>query len=218
MRRVADGIWQLDPVLPHWINAYLVDSILFDCRTRWSAGSILRHLRGRSVSLVALTHAHPDHWGAAPAICAALGVPAACHHADAAVVRGERRAGPSWHFRLGRMALEAGTIPDVVELHEGDVVEGFRVVHTPGHSSGHVVYFRDRDRVAVVGDLINTRAVGGGRFRAGEPPPHLCIDFEENRRSIARLSDLEPEVVLPGHGPAVAGRERVAELLAAYAA
>lgn len=215
MREVADGIWQLDFVLPHWINAYLVDDVLFDCRTRWSARSILGHLRGRSVSLVALTHAHPDHWGAAPAVSAALGVPVACHQADAAVVRGERLAGSSWHFRLGRLALEGGTVPGVVELQEGDEVGGFRVVHTPGHSDGHVVYFRERDGVAVVGDVINTKAVAGGRFRAGEPPPHLCVDAGENRRSIAVLRDLRPRAILPGHGPPVLGGDRVEELLAA---
>ena len=218
MKRLGEGIYQLASALPISINAYLVDDVLFDCRTRWSAARILRQVAGRGVSVLALTHAHPDHWGAAGEISSALGVPVVCHEADAGVVRGERSAGSSWHFRLGRAFLEGAACPEVIGLADGDEVGGFRVVHAPGHSHGHSIYFRDADGVAVVGDVVNT-ASGWlrPRVRPGLPPAHLSVDADENRRSVARLRALRPRLLLPGHGPALAGRREIDEALAAVA-
>jgi glyoxylase-like metal-dependent hydrolase (beta-lactamase superfamily II) len=88
-------------------------------------------------------------------------------------------------------------------LREGDVVGEFTVVHAPGHSAGHVVYFRKSDGVAVTGDLFSTMDVWSRKRRLAEPPAHLCVDAAENRRSIQRLAELRPSLVLPGHGPAL---------------
>lgn len=203
MKAVAEGIWQLDGFPAHAINAFFADGVLFDCRTRWSAGHIARQLRDDRVSLIALTHAHPDHWGAAPTLSRRLGVPVAVHHADAEVVSGRARAGEHIAFELGRRFLEGGACDDVVPLQEGDQVGEFTVVHAPGHSSGHVIYFRERDRVAVAGDIVNTMELWSRRRRLGQPPPHLSVDAAENRRSIAKLVSLRPSLVLPGHGPAL---------------
>lgn len=202
MRPVAEGIWEADGFPAHSVNAFLVDDVLFDCRTRWDSGRLLRQLRGHRVSLLALTHAHPDHWGAAPAICAALDIPLACHEAEAGVVDGSRRpAGEGRTLRFGRLALERGRCSNVRRLCEGDTVGSFRVIHAPGHSAGHVVYFREADGVAIIGDLLNTMAMWSRRIRLGQPPPHLCVDAAENRKSIRRLVDLGPSLLLPGHGP-----------------
>ena len=202
MRLLADGIWQLDGFPPHAINAFLVDDVLFDCRTRWAARQILRELDGRDISLLALTHAHPDHWGAAPAICAERGLPVACHGADADIVAGTI-GGPQqgWMFRAARVVWEGGCCAGVQRLSEGDAVADFRVVHAPGHTRGHVLYFRERDRVAVIGDLFNTMAMWTRRQRLSEPPAHVSVDPRENRESILKLLELRPSLVLPGHGP-----------------
>jgi glyoxylase-like metal-dependent hydrolase (beta-lactamase superfamily II) len=216
MRPVADGIWQADGFPAHSVNAFLVEDVLFDCRTRWDSGHILRQLRGYGVSLLALTHAHPDHWGAAPAICAALDIPLACHEADAGVVDGSRRpSGEGRTLRLGRLTLEHGRCTNVRRLNDGDNVGAFRVIHAPGHSDGHVVYFREADGVAVIGDLFNTMAIWTRRLRLGQPPPHLSVDAAENRRSIRRLLELAPSLVLPGHGPPLRDMNLLREFAAA---
>jgi hydroxyacylglutathione hydrolase len=160
---------------------------------------------------LALTHAHPDHWGAAPELCAALGVPVACHDADADVVIGKVPAGKSLAFRMGKLLLERGACAEVVRLSEGDMVGDFRVVHAPGHSDGHVVYFRDYDGVAIVGDLFNTMDMWTRRVRLAEPPANLSVSTEENRRSILKLVELRPSLVLPGHGAALRDMSLLAE-------
>src|ERR1700730_7517570 len=126
MRLLADGIWQLDGFPPHAINAYLVDDVLFDCRTRWAARQILRDLDGRPVSLLALTHAHPDHWGAAAALCAARPLTLVCHDADAHIVDGSGLSvQASWMFRAGKVAWEGRSCQPVRRLREGDTTAGF---------------------------------------------------------------------------------------------
>jgi len=88
-------------------------------------------------------------------------------------------------------------------LNEGDEVAGFRVVHAPGHARGEVIYFRDSDRVAICGDVIRNMSYATGLPGIKEPPEIFTVDPAENRRSIRKLADLEPTLILPGHGPAV---------------
>src|SRR5947209_7440884 len=98
MRQLAEGVWQVGGFAPGLINAYLVRTaqgdVLIDACTRWATGLILRELRGRNLAMVALTHVHPDHQGAASEVCRRFGVPLACHEADADVMEGRRRMAP----------------------------------------------------------------------------------------------------------------------------
>jgi glyoxylase-like metal-dependent hydrolase (beta-lactamase superfamily II) len=103
-------------------------------------------------------------------------------------------------------------------LKEGDEVADFRVVHAPGHAPGEVIFFRDSDRVAICGDVVRNISYLTLRTRLAEPPEELTPDPAENRRSIRRLAELEPALILPGHGPGVtdmAAFERFAAALPA---
>jgi glyoxylase-like metal-dependent hydrolase (beta-lactamase superfamily II) len=80
-------------------------------------------------------------------------------------------------------------------------VAGFRVVHAPGHTPGHVILFREADRVAVVGDVLNGMSLATGWPGLHEPPGFFCTDVAENRRSIRRLAELGPRLLCFGHGP-----------------
>src|SRR5438552_14586063 len=88
MREVADGLWHLAGGPLGLVNAYLMGDVLVDAGIRWATSRILRQLRGRPVRLLALTHCHPDHQGAASAVCNRLGVPLACHEADVPAMEG----------------------------------------------------------------------------------------------------------------------------------
>jgi glyoxylase-like metal-dependent hydrolase (beta-lactamase superfamily II) len=86
-------------------------------------------------------------------------------------------------------------------LQDGDEIAGFRVVHAPGHTAGHVIYFRDSDRVAIAGDVLANIHFVTGVVGLRQPPDKLCVDPEQNRRSIRILADLRPSLVCFGHGP-----------------
>ena len=85
-------------------------------------------------------------------------------------------------------------------LNEGDEVAGFKVLDTPGHSKGHVSYWRESDRVLILGDVLNNMDVFTGIPGLRQPKNMLTPDPDRNRESIRRLGELEPSLVCFGHG------------------
>jgi hydroxyacylglutathione hydrolase len=86
-------------------------------------------------------------------------------------------------------------------LREGDEVAGFQVLDVPGHSAGHVAFWRESDRVLILGDVLNSQEVFTGIRGLREPKRFFTPDPVRNRRSARRLGELEPSVALFGHGP-----------------
>jgi glyoxylase-like metal-dependent hydrolase (beta-lactamase superfamily II) len=126
------------------------------------------------VSAVVLTHHHPDHKDGAAELAARLDAPLlAFPHEDAP--------------------------PLDRELVDGDTLDtgagSLRVVHTPGHSRDHVCLHWQEAGVVFAGDL-----VAGEGFIVIDPPDGNMRAYLD---SLARIRDLEPEQVLPGHGPAI---------------
>jgi hydroxyacylglutathione hydrolase len=214
MHQIAAGLWQLTGFPRHYLNAYLAEDVLIDAGTRWWRGRVLAELSGRRVALVALTHCHPDHQGTAEAVCRGFGVPLACHEADVAAAEGREPMRPgNLIVRLGVRVLAGPPQPVGRVLRDGDVVGGFRVVHTPGHTPGHVCFFRESDRVAIGGDVLANINVLTGRAGLRQPPRAFSVDAAENRRAIRRLAELRPSLVCFGHGPPL----RDADVLQRYA-
>ena len=220
MRNLAPGIWRLDEFPRPLINIYLADDVLIDAGRRWDARRIRGQLGDRELSLLALTHVHPDHQGCAKLVCERYGVPLACHQADVDAMEGRRPVRASDHPTAKLFASLWEGPPHEVDrvLSEGDEVAGFRVVHAPGHAPGEVIFFRDSDRVAICGDVIRNITYMTMRTRLSEPPDHLTPDPVENRRSIRKLADLDPTMILSGHGPPVTDMARFGRFVASLPA
>jgi glyoxylase-like metal-dependent hydrolase (beta-lactamase superfamily II) len=207
LKYLAPGVWRLKEIPAPTINVYLAEDVLIDAGRTWDKRRIFSELEGREISMLALTHVHPDHQGAAKDVCEARGVPLACHAEDVDAMEGRRpvqeasATNPANRF-IAKIWQGPPHKVDRV-LQEGDEVAGFRVVHTPGHARGHVVFFRDSDRVAICGDVIRNMSYATGLPGIKEPPPVFTYDMAENRRSIRKLAELNPSLILPGHGPAV---------------
>lgn len=209
MKEIAPGLYKLGGFPPNGINVYLAEDVLIDAATKFAKGRILRQIKDRPLSALALTHAHPDHQGAAKAICEARGIPLACHTDDVAAMEGTAplQDAPHQDTMLNKLIAATWQGPPYEvsrPLSEGDEIAGFRVVHAPGHSPGEVIYFRDSDRVAICGDVINTMNLLTGLPRVQEPPVMFTTDVEQNRRSIVKLAELNPALVCPGHGAPLA--------------
>lgn len=207
MKNLAPEVWRLKQFPAPSVNVYLAGDVLIDAGTRWDRGRIFAELEGREISLVALTHVHPDHQGVAKDVCEARGVPLACHADDVDAMEGRRpvqEAARDNPFNRLIARLWEGPPHEVGRvLNEGDEVAGFRVVHAPGHARGEVVYFRDSDRLAICGDVVRNMSYATGLPGIKQPPDTFTYDPEENRRSIRKLADLNPTLLLPGHGPAI---------------
>jgi hydroxyacylglutathione hydrolase len=204
VKQLADRVWLLSGFPPNAINVYLLDDVLIDAGTRHARRRILCQLRGREVAAHALTHVHPDHQGASNEVCEALSIPFWVSEGDAAAAEDPALIAESSPDHLAtRLALRYWAGPgrrvDRV-LREGDEVAGFGVLDVPGHSPGHVAYWRESDRVLILGDVLNNVNVLTGIPGLHEPPWFLTTDPAENRRSARRLLPLEPRLVLFGHG------------------
>jgi len=211
VKELAPGVWHVrghrpvfGTVARYTINVYLVEDVLIDASTRHSGGRILRELKGRTVSAHALTHAHPDHQGASHEVCEALGIPYWCGEldvpgAESPELIGERQPDHPVAQFYARIFTGPGHKVDRA-LKEGDEVAGFKVIETPGHSAGHVAYWRDSDGVLILGDVLTNMDQLTGIPGLHEPKPYFSPDPAENRRSARRLAELGPSLVLFGHG------------------
>jgi hydroxyacylglutathione hydrolase len=205
MKQVADGVWHLNTfLLPNSINAYLVEDVLIDAGTRHSAKGILRDISGHEVTAHALTHAHPDHQGSSHEVCTKLAIPFWVPEEDVAAAEdpsliGQRQPDNFMAQFFVKRFVGPGHAVDR-RLHEGDEVGGFQVLDTPGHSAGHVSFWRESDRVLILGDVLNNMDILTAIPGLREPKTWVTPDPERNRQSIKRLGALEPRLVLFGHG------------------
>lgn len=205
MKEIAAGLHQLRGLPPNAINVFLMGDVLIDAATRHAGRRILRQLHGRRVSAHALTHAHPDHQGASKQVCETLDIPLWCPQGDReAMESGAIGASQPEHWlnRLVERVWAGPPHPVSRALTEDDEVAGFRVIETPGHSRGHAVFWRESDRVLVIGDVLNNMNVATGIPGLHEPPRIFTPDPARNRDSARRLLELglEPTVVCFGHG------------------
>jgi glyoxylase-like metal-dependent hydrolase (beta-lactamase superfamily II) len=205
MKQLAEDLFVLEGFPPYAINVYLAGSVLIDAATRFDARRILRRLRGRPVTLHALTHAHPDHQGASHAVCKSLDIPLWCGEGDsyAMETRGEIIARMPRHWLSGSVGrLWTGPAHPVSRrLREGDQVGTFTVIETPGHTAGHISFWREADRILITGDVLCNINIWNGRITLREPEAIFTLDPIENRRSARRFLSLEPKLVCFGHGP-----------------
>lgn len=209
MRELADGVWQLSGWPPDNVNAYVLGDILIDSGLATDRRRVLRQVTSRHITAHALTHAHFDHYGSSHAICERLGIPLWCGAADAEAVESGKMVA-----RGGRMVPAAHGHPVARLLNDGDEVAGFKVLDTPGHSPGHVAYWRESDRVLICGDVMwgrNPFLLSGG---LREPYPFFSPDPELNRASARRLAALEPALVCFGHGKPLRQTARFTEAVA----
>jgi glyoxylase-like metal-dependent hydrolase (beta-lactamase superfamily II) len=177
---------------------------------------------------ILLTHAHPDHAGSARELARTWGVPVFMHPDELPLAGAEylpQFANPLDRWLVGPLLrvlpqavrarmTAAGDLTGVARgLDPGGYVPGlpdWQWVPTPGHTPGHVGYHRRRDGVLVTGDAVLTVDLNSlvgvlrGVQQVAGPPVYTTWDRSAAAASIATLAALEPRVLAPGHGRALA--------------
>ena len=149
--------------------------------------------------LVIMTHCHPDHLEAAAQLQRA-GSKLAMSAEEIAYMEGEGR---NLAAALG-MSFPELTFDLILE--EGELELGghtLEVILTPGHSPGHVCLYWPEHKTLIAGDLVFAQGVGRVDFPGGSG--------ELLKQSIKKVATYDIELLLPGHGPIVKGKEQVAK-------
>ena len=156
---------------------------------------------GLDLDLVLVTHGHFDHAGAAAELASRHGARLeGPHPGDAHLLK-------ALTAQAARRGLKAGSYEPQRWLANGDLVqfgdETLQVLHCPGHTRGHVVYFHPVQRVAFVGDILFQGAIGAWEHADGD----LRRLIETIRERLFPLGD--DVMFVPGHGEtSTFGRER----------
>jgi glyoxylase-like metal-dependent hydrolase (beta-lactamase superfamily II) len=169
------------------------------------------------VTRIMLTHAHSDHGGGAAELARATGRQVTMHADDAPLARRGERPTSDPASGLGRMLNRLGNkafdpVDVSHELHDGEVVPvlgGLRVLHTPGHTPGHVSLLHTPTGVLITGDAVFN--VLGLRW----PMRGLCTDFRLTQQTAQILGQVNYRVAAFTHGPHISenARERVRTFL-----
>lgn len=229
---LAPGVFRIPTAGKDMINSFalvqddgsvtLVDTGLRRAPRRIVAGLAAIGKHPRDVTRIVLTHVHPDHAGGAAEMSRQTGAPVLVHGDDHDWARSGRVSGANdQSTRMGRIFARTGDAKiEAFEpgpaLTDGEVLPvsgGLRVVHTPGHSPGHISLLLEPTGTLITGDaLFNFRFLRGVRIS----PAFLCSDFAMTKRTAHRLGELEYAVAAFTHGPEITdrARETVRSLLA----
>ena len=143
---------------------------------------------------ILLTHGHLDHVGGAPALAARRGLPILGPHRDDAFLL---ESLPSQCAIFGFPPAESFTTDQWLDqgdrIRVGDI--DLSVIHCPGHTPGHLVYFCAEDRLAQVGDVIFQGSIGRTDFPRGN---HRGLIHSIRSRLFPLGDDVR---FIPGHGP-----------------
>ncbi|TFJ91594.1 MBL fold metallo-hydrolase [Lentibacillus salicampi] len=174
-------------------------------------------------SAIILTHGHFDHVGGLVELVQEWDVPVYAHELEMPFLTGEKSyPEPDPSVEGGMLAKISAIYPNepinlgkavkpLPDDHSVPGLDDWEWIHTPGHSPGHVSFYRENDSLLLSGDAFIT--VRQDSFynvlmqndEVNGPPRYLTTDWEAAKKSVEKLEAIHPDMVVPGHGTAMQG-------------
>ena len=237
--RSGDGIEVLPDLYMHTIQIVNIvlygdphqsEFLLIDAGMPNSANEIISAAEKRfgtncRPKAIILTHGHFDHVGAIIELIEHWNVPVYAHSFEIPYLTGkENYPEPDPSVNGGLIAKMSSYFPNeavnlganIYELPSNGTVpymKGFRWIHTPGHTPGHISLYRDEDGTLIVGDAFVTvkqeslYKVLTQKKEISGPPRYFTTDWSAAWDSVKKLEALKPQVAIPGHGLPMQGDE-----------
>jgi glyoxylase-like metal-dependent hydrolase (beta-lactamase superfamily II) len=223
IERIAPDVgWQ--PI--SFVNAYfighsggpwaLIDTGLPGWATQIFEASEARFGAGSRPEAIYLTHGHFDHAGSALELAEKWNVPIFAHRLELPYLTGRSDYPPPDPTIGGALAFLSRFVPHSrrdlrdrireIPVSELPGLAGWESIATPGHSPGHISFFRSSDRVLIAGDAFATmdmdswKGLVGGKKELATGGAPFVTDWNAARRSVQKLAELRPTVAACGHG------------------
>lgn len=218
---LAPGVHRI-PTLGDYINSFAFTEAdgsvtLVDCGIKRAPKTIVKALahmgkHPHDVQRIVLTHAHGDHAGGAAELLERTGVSGVTAHADDIEFLTAGIAAPAHPgspvMRVYVRVVGGGFAPVAVadSIADGEILPvagGVRVLHTPGHTPGHVSLLHETTGVLITGDAIFNM---GSRMKW--PVAAFCTSPGLNARSAQVFADLDYRIAAFTHGPEIRDNAR----------
>lgn len=238
--QVGQGVWGMRLF---FVNVYMIANrrsagkgwVLVDTGIKGSGRKIIAMAEalfgpGTKPSAIVLTHGHADHAGSLPELLKYWDVPVYAHKLELPYLTGrsdyppaDPKAGgglmslisfvfPVKSINVSRNIREINLYDGIPELPE------WKVIHTPGHTPGHISLFFPLNTTLIAGDAFTTtrsESVFHLLFydkKISGPPKYITTDWPAAAKSVRKLAALQPRIAATGHGQVVRGKELLTAL------
>lgn len=203
---VVQGVHKFDT----YANSYLVTGnrlVLVDATKDPDAKGVFQglekaRLKPTDITTIVVTHTHPDHVTGLAALKEKTRAEVVAHEIEAPfIMRHTTYPGPP-----GPQKHVAVPVDRMVK--DGESFDGFTVIHTPGHTPGHMSLLDKERSLLIAGDAVCTGDDHGPIDRTlgvGPMDDNYNIDPKQHRQSIKKLAKFDFENLVCGHGPAIVG-------------
>jgi glyoxylase-like metal-dependent hydrolase (beta-lactamase superfamily II) len=208
--QIRQGLWQILFHQPAPTNCWLLGEsdglTLIDAGRVWCGPLILDSVAaiGHPLKRSIITHAHPDHAGAAAELAKKTGAVVVAHEKDTEFLDGTRSISQVRGYWLCRAvlgaakligALDTPPVERIQQVKDGENIARLKVIHTPGHTPGSISLWDAQEKSLFCGDNLHFRM---GALRIGFP--FFTLDSATQKSSLRRYLDLDANTLLAGHG------------------